>query len=190
MTSIGKCYPGRRPGASVDSPPSRAEVLRWAPYLAEEVRLVAPRLVALVGGLAHRHAFGPDARLDDLVGRELHVGGGTGRIGHCAAASVGGVDLAERPGACRPVAAGDRAPRGSLVGGRGGAMNRETRIGVALVAGLGAFVFLMLVVGSLGDVRPELTEYPVGEILAAAGSGGPARRGRAADRGLVRRAGR
>lgn len=45
-------------------------------------------------------------------------------------------------------------------------MNRETRIGVALVAALGAFVFFMLVVGSLGDVRPELTEYPVGEIMA------------------------
>ena len=45
-------------------------------------------------------------------------------------------------------------------------MNREFRIGVALVAALGAFVFLMLVVGSLGEVRPELTEYPVGEILA------------------------
>lgn len=45
-------------------------------------------------------------------------------------------------------------------------MNRETRIGVALVAGLGAFVFLMLVVGSLGGVRPDLTEYRVGEILA------------------------
>jgi uracil-DNA glycosylase len=71
VTSVGKCYPGRRPGSSVDSPPSRAEVQRWSPYLADEVRLVAPRLVALVGGLAHRHAFGPDARLDDLVGREL-----------------------------------------------------------------------------------------------------------------------
>jgi hypothetical protein len=45
-------------------------------------------------------------------------------------------------------------------------LNRETRIGVALVAALGAFVFLMLVVGSLGGIRPELTEYPVGEILA------------------------
>ena len=45
-------------------------------------------------------------------------------------------------------------------------MNRETRIGVALVAGLGALVFLMLVVGSLGEPRPELTEYPVGEILS------------------------
>ena len=71
VTSVGKCYPGRRPGSSVDSPPSRVEVLRWAPFLESEVRLVAPRLIALVGGLAHRHAFGVDARLDDLVGREL-----------------------------------------------------------------------------------------------------------------------
>jgi uracil-DNA glycosylase len=71
VTSVGKCYPGRRPGASVDSPPSRADVLRWSPVLDQEVRLVAPQLVVLVGGLAHRYAFGPHARLDDLVGREL-----------------------------------------------------------------------------------------------------------------------
>jgi hypothetical protein len=45
-------------------------------------------------------------------------------------------------------------------------VNRETRIGVALVVSLGAFVFGMLVVGSLGGVRPDLTEYPVGVILA------------------------
>jgi hypothetical protein len=45
-------------------------------------------------------------------------------------------------------------------------VNRETRIGVALVAALGALVFAMLVIGSIGAPRPELTEYPVGEILA------------------------
>ena len=71
VTSVGKCYPGRRPGASVDSPPSRAEVARWAPILVREVALVAPRLVVLVGGLAHRFAFGEAVRLDALVGREL-----------------------------------------------------------------------------------------------------------------------
>src|SRR5690606_11007529 len=58
-------------GASVDRPPSRAEVVRWSPYLREELRLVEPALLLLVGGLAHRFAFGADARLDDLVGREL-----------------------------------------------------------------------------------------------------------------------
>jgi uracil-DNA glycosylase len=71
VTSVGKCYPGRRPGTSVDSPPSRSEVQRWAPFLLEEIRLVAPRLVLLVGGLAHRLAFGEAVRLDGLVGREL-----------------------------------------------------------------------------------------------------------------------
>jgi uracil-DNA glycosylase len=71
VTSVGKCYPGRRPGASVDSAPSRTEIIRWSPYLDEEVRLLAPGLVVLVGGLAHRYAFGPRARLDDLVGQLL-----------------------------------------------------------------------------------------------------------------------
>ncbi len=71
VTSIGKCYPGRAPGSSVDRPPSRAEVARWTPFLLEELRLVAPRLLLLVGGTAHRFAFGPSVRLDELVGREL-----------------------------------------------------------------------------------------------------------------------
>ena len=71
VTSVGKCYPGRRPGASVDSPPSRTEIARWTPVLRREVELVAPRLVVLVGSLAHRFAFGEAARLDGLVGRPL-----------------------------------------------------------------------------------------------------------------------
>ena len=71
VTSVGRCYPGRAEGASVDRPPSRAEVERWAPFLRAEVGLLRPALVLLVGALAHRFAFGPDARLDDLVGREL-----------------------------------------------------------------------------------------------------------------------
>ena len=71
VTSIGKCYPGRAAGSSVDLPPSRTEIARWAPYLSEELRLVSPRLLLLVGGLAHRAAFGPAVKLDGLVGREL-----------------------------------------------------------------------------------------------------------------------
>ena len=71
VTSIGKCYPGRAPGSSVDRPPSRTEIARWTPVLLEELRLIGPQLVLLVGGLAHRFAFGQTVRLDDLVGREL-----------------------------------------------------------------------------------------------------------------------
>ena len=70
-TSVGKCYPGRAPGSSVDRPPPRAEIARWGPVLLEEIRLVAPELILLVGGTAHRFAYGPAARLDDLVGRAL-----------------------------------------------------------------------------------------------------------------------
>ncbi|HVM24453.1 MAG TPA: uracil-DNA glycosylase family protein, partial [Candidatus Limnocylindrales bacterium] len=32
VTSVGKCYPGRAPGSSVDRPPSQAEIQRWSPY--------------------------------------------------------------------------------------------------------------------------------------------------------------
>jgi len=71
VTSIGKCYPGRAPGSSVDRAPSRAEIVRWTPFLREELRLVQPELVLLVGGLAHRFAYGAGLRLDELVGREL-----------------------------------------------------------------------------------------------------------------------
>lgn len=71
VTSVAKCYPGRAAGASVDRPPSRADIAAGTPVLFEELRLVAPRLLVLVGGVAHRFAFGPDARLDRLVGRVL-----------------------------------------------------------------------------------------------------------------------
>jgi uracil-DNA glycosylase len=74
VTSVGKCYPGGRDGASVDSPPTRAEIRRWSPYLDEEVRLVGPGLVVLVGGVAHRYALGEQARLEDMVGHELRWG--------------------------------------------------------------------------------------------------------------------
>ena len=78
VTSIGKCYPGRAPGSSVDRPPSRADIARWTPYLREELRLVAPRLVILVGGTAHRFAFGATVRLTEIVGRRLAWGAAPG----------------------------------------------------------------------------------------------------------------
>jgi hypothetical protein len=46
-------------------------------------------------------------------------------------------------------------------------MNRETRIGVGLVAALGAFVLFMLVIGSMGETRPEVDPRTVEEALAA-----------------------
>jgi hypothetical protein len=52
-------------------------------------------------------------------------------------------------------------------------MNREARIGVAVVVGLGIFVFAMLLIGSLGEPREELQRLTVAEAL---GAGSPAAR--------------
>jgi len=46
-------------------------------------------------------------------------------------------------------------------------VTREVRLGVLAVAGLGALVFFLLVVGSLGGTRPEVDPLTVEEVLAA-----------------------
>ncbi len=45
-------------------------------------------------------------------------------------------------------------------------MTREVRLGLLAVAGLGAFVFILLVIGSLGGTRPEVDPLTVEEVLA------------------------
>jgi len=47
-------------------------------------------------------------------------------------------------------------------------VTRDTRLAVLAVAGLGAFVALMLFVGSLGEPRPEVDPLSVEEALAGA----------------------
>jgi hypothetical protein len=45
-------------------------------------------------------------------------------------------------------------------------VSRDQRLAVLALAGLGAFVFGLLVIGSIGQVRPELQPIPVAEVLA------------------------
>lgn len=51
-------------------------------------------------------------------------------------------------------------------------MTREVRIGVLVVAALGAFVLFMVVIGSLGGARPEVDPLTVEEALAGEGGSG------------------
>jgi hypothetical protein len=44
-------------------------------------------------------------------------------------------------------------------------VNRETRIGIAIVAALGALVFTLLVVGSIGEPREDLRRLTVAQAL-------------------------
>jgi hypothetical protein len=47
-------------------------------------------------------------------------------------------------------------------------VNREVRIGVAGLVLLGAFVFAMLLIGSIGEPRPELERLTVADVTSGA----------------------
>src|SRR5688500_3855444 len=87
-------------------------------------------------------------------------------------ASFWRVDLAERRRPGRAVAAGGRAPSRPL-GGACRPLTRVARLGIGMLALLGAFVAFMIFVGAMGEARPEVDPLPVEEALA---SGTPADR--------------
>jgi hypothetical protein len=45
-------------------------------------------------------------------------------------------------------------------------VNREARIGIGIVAALGAFVFTLLMIGSIGEPREELQRLTVAQVVA------------------------
>ena len=67
ISAVTRCDPGRSPKGSGDRKPSPAEQALCRPYLLEELALVRPRVLALVGGLAIQVFWGP-GRLEDIVG--------------------------------------------------------------------------------------------------------------------------
>lgn len=72
MTAVTKCYPGRHPSGKGDRVPTRAEQALCRPYLEQEIRLVDPRLLILVGGLAIKLIYPKSWRLDQIVGTALY----------------------------------------------------------------------------------------------------------------------
>jgi uracil-DNA glycosylase len=71
--SATRCYPGRHPSGRGDRPatPRELELCRF--WLDWELRLLRPRVIVPVGGLAARRLLGV-ARLDDCIGRRFEVG--------------------------------------------------------------------------------------------------------------------
>ncbi len=67
LSAITRCDPGRNPRGAGDRKPSPAEQALCRPYLDEELAIVRPRVLALVGGLAIQVFWGP-AKLEDIVG--------------------------------------------------------------------------------------------------------------------------
>jgi uracil-DNA glycosylase len=62
--SITRCYPGKPPGGRGDRTPTPREQALCAFWRDWELRLLRPRLVLAVGGLAVRHLLGPISLLE------------------------------------------------------------------------------------------------------------------------------
>ena len=75
MTSVTKCYPGRVKGGSGDRVPSRAEQALCRSYLDQELALVAPKLVILIGRLAIELFYAKGKKLNEIIGSEIEVEG-------------------------------------------------------------------------------------------------------------------
>ena len=67
-SAITKCFPGKNPRGSGDRRPSPAEIALCAPWLEQELALVQPRVLLLLGRLAIDRFWGR-VPLEDAVGR-------------------------------------------------------------------------------------------------------------------------
>ena len=68
-TAITKCFPGKSPTGSGDRRPSPAEIALCASWLDEELALLQPRVILLLGGLAIDRFWGSRrVTLEDAVG--------------------------------------------------------------------------------------------------------------------------
>jgi uracil-DNA glycosylase family 4 len=67
LSSLTHCDPGRNPKGDGDRRPSSAELALCRPYLDTELRLLRPRVVLLVGGMAIE-TFCGKTRLEAIIG--------------------------------------------------------------------------------------------------------------------------
>jgi uracil-DNA glycosylase len=72
--SVTRCYPGRGPSGRGDRMPTTAEQALCATWREHELRLLRPRLVVTVGGLASRRLLGVK-RLTNAVGERFELEG-------------------------------------------------------------------------------------------------------------------
>lgn len=67
LSSLTRCDPGKNPGGEGDRKPSRQEIALCRPFLDEELRLLQPKIVLLVGMMAIETYWGK-TRLTDVIG--------------------------------------------------------------------------------------------------------------------------
>jgi uracil-DNA glycosylase family 4 len=67
LSSLTRCDPGRNPKGDGDRRPSPMELALCRPYLTDELRLLQPQVVLLVGSMAIEAFYGK-TRLDAVIG--------------------------------------------------------------------------------------------------------------------------
>ncbi|MBE7533633.1 MAG: hypothetical protein HND44_01735 [Chloroflexi bacterium] len=72
MTAVTKCYPGKAANGKGDRVPSKAEQTLCRPFLEQEITLVRPRLIILVGGLAMKLVYPTSTHLEDVIGTAVY----------------------------------------------------------------------------------------------------------------------
>src|SRR5687767_2573171 len=68
-TAMTKCFPGKAATGAGDRKPSPAEIALCAPWLEQELRLLQPRVLLLIGQLAIERFWGR-ASLESVIGRK------------------------------------------------------------------------------------------------------------------------
>ena len=75
--SVTRCYPGKAPTGRGDRTPTPAEQTLCAFWRDWELRLLRPKLILAVGGLAIRRLLGRPFALTDCIGRRFEIEGGS-----------------------------------------------------------------------------------------------------------------
>ena len=73
FTALTRCYPGRQAGGHGDRAPTAQEIALCASYLQQELDLIRPRLIILVGKMALAYFIGAGS-LSDHVGEIYRAG--------------------------------------------------------------------------------------------------------------------
>jgi uracil-DNA glycosylase len=74
ISAVTRCFPGKSPSGSGDRRPSRAEIDLCRPWLDQQLALIHPRVILLVGGLAIDQYF-RGRSLSELVGQRFEQDG-------------------------------------------------------------------------------------------------------------------
>jgi uracil-DNA glycosylase len=74
LTSLTRCFPGPSVAGNGDRAPSAKEIALCRPFLDQEIEVLDPDVLVLVGALAIRSFLGP-LSLNEAVGRRFECGG-------------------------------------------------------------------------------------------------------------------